>query len=157
MAEQSFDFEAFVDEECHAEEWWDAAHDHVGPFAEDVRALARGERLLLTADARDQLLSWAKRLPGWAPGPDHARHPLIIVERRVTVDLGAVEPDRESVAVARGRAVLAALEKAGSALLDTDGTDGDQAEWSEMVQYLGRRGVEVKYDHDAGYPVACKS
>jgi hypothetical protein len=71
-----------------------------------------------------------------------------------SVDLGAVEPSNESVAVARGRAVLAALEGASPVLLDTDDTDGDEAVWAELVAYLERRGVTVRYDHDAGYPLA---
>lgn len=71
------------------------------------------------------------------------------------LDLGEIEARQVSVAVARGRAVIDALaDHAGRILLDTDGIDGDEAVWSEMVQYLGRRGVSVRYDHDAGYPVA---
>jgi len=71
-------YEIVVDEECHAEEWWDAAQDHVGPYREAVQALVREDRVEVDADQRDQLLSWAKSLPGWATGPAHARRPLIV-------------------------------------------------------------------------------
>lgn len=70
------------------------------------------------------------------------------------VNLGAIEAGNMSTAVARGTAVLAALETSTAVLLDTDETDGDETVWSELVAYLGRRGVSVAYDHDAGYPVA---
>jgi hypothetical protein len=71
-----------------------------------------------------------------------------------SVNLGSVEAVNVSDAVARGRAVIEALETTDRVLLDTDETDGDEAVWSELEAYLGRRGVSVAYDHDAGYPVA---
>ncbi len=74
--------------------------------------------------------------------------------RMQTVDLGSVDVVNESAAVARGKAVIAALNTASAVLLDTDGTDGDESVWSELTSYLRRRGVTVAYDHDAGYPVA---
>lgn len=73
---------------------------------------------------------------------------------KANVNLGAVEAVNESTAVARGKAVIVALESADVVLLDTDDTDGDEAVWSELVAYLARRGVSVAYDHDAGYPLA---
>lgn len=73
---------------------------------------------------------------------------------RKIVNIGEVEATGTSVAVARGKAILAALETEPEVMIDTDDTDGDETVWSEMTAYLARRGVTVAYDHDAGYPVA---
>jgi hypothetical protein len=71
-----------------------------------------------------------------------------------TVDLGAQEAVNVSDAVARGRAILAALDGHMVVMLDTSETDGSETTWNEMVAYLARRGVTVKYDHELGYSVA---
>lgn len=60
-----------------------------------------------------------------------------------------------SRAVSIGRAIIDTLPAdAAPLLLDNDGDAADAAQWSEMVQYLARRGIRVAYDHEAGYPVA---
>lgn len=73
-----------------------------------------------------------------------------------SIELCDVEVNGTSEAVAWGRAIVEALEGLDAVLVDNDGTSGDEANWSELEQYLGRRGVTLAYDHDAGYPVATR-
>jgi len=69
-----------IDEENNAEEFWDAARDHVGPFKEAIALLLDDGELSVNADERDQLLSFFRRLPGWASGMSHAKHPIIVLD-----------------------------------------------------------------------------
>lgn len=66
-----------------------------------------------------------------------------------SVNLGEVEPNNESLAVACGRAIMAALAGVdGRVAVDgVEGLDGDQID--EMGRYLGRRGVALALD-DSG-------
>lgn len=74
------------------------------------------------------------------------------METTTDIELTGVEASGESTAVAAGKLVLAALGDTARVRI----AENDLAEdvWSEMVQYLGRRGVDVRYDHDDGHPVA---
>lgn len=74
--------------------------------------------------------------------------------KTVTVSLVGVEGKGVSDAVACGKVVLATLDTVERVMIDTDGNDLDDAQWSEMEQYLARRGVAVKYNDELGYPVA---
>lgn len=76
---------------------------------------------------------------------------------KTTLNLGAIEAVNVSDAVARGRAIIEALSDADVVMLDTDETNGSETTWDEMVAYLDRRGVSVKYDHDDGYPHATRA
>lgn len=69
-----------------------------------------------------------------------------------TISLTQITANMESDAVAAGKLVLAALTDASTVTIE----DNDLAEdvWEEMVQYLGRRGVTIRYDHDDAFPVA---
>jgi len=73
---------------------------------------------------------------------------------KTTLDLSMIEVVNVSDAVAWGRAIIEELKDADVVMLDTDGIAGNERTWGEMVSYLGRRNVTVKYDHDDGYPHA---
>lgn len=62
-----------VDEEYAAEDWWTAAR-----AAEDCPPELYDLVYGRATEARAPLvtLAWCRSLPGWATGPDHARHPL---------------------------------------------------------------------------------
>jgi len=62
-----------VDEENAAEDWWTAARE-----AEDCPPELYDLVYGRATEARAPLvtLAWCRSLPGWATGPDHARHPL---------------------------------------------------------------------------------
>lgn len=68
------------------------------------------------------------------------------------VYLTGIDPVHESTAVAAGKIVLDALGL-GDRVRIAD-NDLSEAEFAEMVAYLKRRGVTVKYDHDDGFPIA---
>jgi hypothetical protein len=57
-----------------------------------------------------------------------------------------------SRAVSVGRAILATFDERGLGLGAKIGVinddDLDEAQWSEMVDYLNRRGVRIEHDHD---------
>ena len=59
-----------------------------------------------------------------------------------TINLGSIQAVDESTAVAAGKAVVAALETEREVEIDSEGVGEDVR--TELVQYLGRRGVSVK-------------
>jgi len=69
-----------------------------------------------------------------------------------TITLTEIEAINESTAVAAGKIVLAAHVDAKQVMIGDNDLTEDA--FREMVAYLGRRGVTVRYDHDAGYPVS---
>jgi hypothetical protein len=59
------------------------------------------------------------------------------------IETDSVVADNESQAVAVGRAIVVAL--ADAVTVDVERGDGmDDAEWSELMAYLGRRGIVVR-------------
>ena len=58
-----------------------------------------------------------------------------------SISLAGLKAVNESSAVAAGKAVLGAIE---SGPVSIEGVPLDEAEWSELVAYLGRRGVRVR-------------
>lgn len=71
-----------VDYENNAERWWDAARRHrsgcpasCGHLLDGTGA-AETESATVTTEDADIFCAWASSLPGWADGPDYARHPF---------------------------------------------------------------------------------
>ena len=60
-----------VDDENNADEWW-AALDTLYPTL--AATLRRSDSAVVYEDT----LAALRRLPGWADGPEYARHPLIV-------------------------------------------------------------------------------
>lgn len=61
---------------------------------------------------------------------------------RNILSLAGLESQGYSLAVAAGKAVLVALGRGGAVSIEDVALDEEQ--WSEMVAYLGRRGVRVR-------------
>lgn len=71
-----------IDFENDAEGWWYAAEQLRGdappaflPLLDDLAVT----EITVTESEADAILDWAHSLPCWDTGPDHARHPLIVV------------------------------------------------------------------------------
>lgn len=73
-----------MDVENDADGWWDAAHAVTDPVFADLLAQLDATcetRIRVTAAQRSAFLAIAATLPGWADGPDHAPHPIIVTDR----------------------------------------------------------------------------
>lgn len=66
--------------------------------------------------------------------------------------LTEIDPLNESMAVAAGKIVVAALCDENEVCIAEN--DLSECEWAEMVAYLRRRGIRVVFDHDGGLPRA---
>lgn len=72
-----------VDSENNANKWWDAAWQWQEAAKEeditDAQAafLAYGQdEVTVPAEDAAAFRTWAEKLPGWAEGPEYARHPV---------------------------------------------------------------------------------
>jgi hypothetical protein len=73
-----------VDPEAAAPAWWAALREAVAagdapPELAPLADLPGPDEVTLRADRLGAVLAWCRRLPGWADGPAHAPHPLLVV------------------------------------------------------------------------------
>lgn len=74
-----------VDQEYGPEEWWETARDQADagklPSPRLAPLLQPGgpSEIIVSPAVAERIRAWARRLPGWAAGPPHARHPLLFL------------------------------------------------------------------------------
>ena len=66
-----------VDYENGSEDFWQGEG---GKLWAEVAGKFSADEVELTQAAADDLFQRASMLPGWSDGPEHARHPLIVVD-----------------------------------------------------------------------------